>query len=122
MYFFPVCYIYIGINVAIKTFLYSFGCLLTALAVFFWIIYAATSSKYVEYLALMPVEPHILKAIYACIAEEFCGIQFSLMINLYHFVGLIFTDMHSPSHCVLYNRAYFTGLIFAVIGNYPQKR
>ena len=87
---------------------------MTALVVFFCIIYAATSSEYVEYLALMPVEPHILKAIYACIAEEFCGIQFSLMINLYHFVGLIFVDMHSPSHCVLYNRAYFTGLIFAV--------
>ena len=70
---------------------------MTALAVFFWIIYAATSSEYVEYLALMPVKPHILKAMYACIAEEFCGIQFSLMINLYHFVDLIFTDIYALS-------------------------
>ena len=36
------------------------------------------------------------------------------MVDLYHFMGLIFMDEHSHAHYVLYNRAYFTGLIFAV--------
>ena len=33
---------------------------------------------------------------------------------LYHFAGLIFADMCTHAHYVLYNPTYFTGLIFAV--------
>ena len=36
------------------------------------------------------------------------------MVDLNHFVGLIFVDARTHAHYVLYNRAYFTGLIFAV--------
>ena len=32
---------YLGIDVTIKVFLCSFGCSLTTLAIFFWIIYAS---------------------------------------------------------------------------------
>ena len=40
----------------------------------------------------------------------------SHMVNLYHFVGLIFADMHNHAHYiyVLYKWANFTDLIFAV--------
>ena len=48
------------------------------------------------------------------IAENFCGVQFSQMVNLYHFAGLIFTDACTHAHYVLYNPTYFTGLIFTV--------
>ena len=36
------------------------------------------------------------------------------MVNLYYFVGLIFTDVRTPAHYVLYNQAYFAGLIFMI--------
>ena len=36
------------------------------------------------------------------------------MVDLYHFVGLIFADAHTHARYVLYNRIYFVGLIFAV--------
>ena len=36
------------------------------------------------------------------------------MVDLYHFTGLIFTDAHTHANYVLYNRAYFACLIFAV--------
>ena len=37
------------------------------------------------------------------------------MVNLYHFVGLIFVDTHTHTHyVVLYDQAYFTRLIFMV--------
>ena len=34
------------------------------------------------------------------IVGNFCRVQFSRMIDLYHFAGLIFADMHTPAHCV----------------------
>ena len=49
-----------------------------------------------------------------CITGNFRGIQFLLMVDHYHFAGLIFTDVHTPAHCVLDNRTYFMGLIFVV--------
>ena len=36
------------------------------------------------------------------------------MVELYHFVGLIFVDACTHAHYVLYNWAHFAGLIFAV--------
>ena len=45
---------------------------------------------------------------------NFCRVQFSLKVNLYPYVGLIFTDACTQAYYVLYNRAYFTGLIFSV--------
>ena len=36
------------------------------------------------------------------------------MVDLNHFAGLIFVDARTHAHYVLYNQAYFTGLIFAV--------
>ena len=36
------------------------------------------------------------------------------MGNLYHFVGLIFTEAHLHTYYALYNQAYFAGLIFVV--------
>ena len=36
------------------------------------------------------------------------------MVDLYNFVGLIFADECTHTHCVLYNQAYFVGLIFVV--------
>ena len=36
------------------------------------------------------------------------------MVDLYNFVGLIFADGCTHAHCVLYNQAYFVGLIFVV--------
>ena len=47
------------------------------------------------------------------IAGIFRRVQFSQMVNLYHFAGLIFTDVHTYAHYVLCNPTYFTGLIFA---------
>ena len=34
--------------------------------------------------------------------------------QIYHFRGLIFSDVRTHSHYVLYNRTYFAGLIFMV--------
>ena len=48
------------------------------------------------------------------IVRNFRGVQFSQMIDLYHFVGFNFVDVHTHAHFVLYNQAYFTGLIFTV--------
>ena len=36
------------------------------------------------------------------------------MVDLYYFAGLIFADAHPCAHYVLYNQAYFVGLIFVV--------
>ena len=49
-----------------------------------------------------------------CIAGNFRGAQFSRMVDLYHFVGLILVDKRTHVHYVLYNPTYFAGLIFAV--------
>ena len=51
-----------------------------------------------------------------CIAGNVRRVQFLRMVDLYHFAGLIFVDLHTYAHYmyVLYNRTYFTGLIFAV--------
>ena len=43
------------------------------------------------------------------------------MVHLYHFAGLIFVDVWTHAHCVLYNWAYFMGLIFAVRHDHPRK-
>ena len=48
------------------------------------------------------------------IVGNFHGIQFSRMVNLCNFAGLIFADACTHAHYVLYNRPYFVGLIFAV--------
>ena len=48
------------------------------------------------------------------IAGDFRGVQFAQIVDLYHFTGLIFADVHTHAHHVLYNEAYFAGLIFAV--------
>ena len=47
------------------------------------------------------------------IARNFHGVQFSRMASLQSFCGLIFADAHHHAHYTLYNRTYFTGLIFA---------
>ena len=36
------------------------------------------------------------------------------MVDIYHYMGLIFVDLRTHAHCVLYNQAYFAGLIFMV--------
>ena len=36
-------------------------------------------------------------------SRKFCGVQFSWIVNLYHFVGLIFADARIHAHYVLYN-------------------
>ena len=36
------------------------------------------------------------------------------MVDLYYFAGLNFVDVSTHTHYVLYNRAFFAGLIFAV--------
>ena len=46
------------------------------------------------------------------IAGNFRRVQFSWMVDLYHFAGLIFTDSRAHAHYVLYNPTYFVGLIF----------
>ena len=48
------------------------------------------------------------------IAGNFRGVQFSWMVNVYYFMGLIFVDGCTHAHYVLYNQAYFMGLIFTV--------
>ena len=45
---------------------------------------------------------------------NFRRVQFSLKVDLYPYVGLIFTDACTQAYYVLYDRAYFTGLIFSV--------
>ena len=47
--------------------------------------------------------------------EKFRRVQFSQIVNLYYFVGLIFADVPTHAHCVLYNQVCFAGLIFAVM-------
>ena len=47
------------------------------------------------------------------IVGNFRGVQFSRMVKLYHFAGLIFADSRAHAHYVLYNPTYFVGLIFA---------
>ena len=49
-----------------------------------------------------------------CIVGNFCRVQFSCMVDLHHFTGLIFVDMCTQAHYVQYNSTYFVGLIFAV--------
>ena len=50
-----------------------------------------------------------------CIVGNFRGVQFSQwMVDFYYFTGLVFADAHTHAHYVLYNRAYFMCLIFAV--------
>ena len=58
------------------------------------------------------VRGNIMITVY--IAGNFHGAQFPRMVHLYHFTGLIFADAHTHAHYVLYNRAYFVGLIFTV--------
>ena len=48
------------------------------------------------------------------IPGNFCRVQFSQMIDLDQFVGLIFVEAHTHTHYVLYNQVYFAGLIFVV--------
>ena len=36
------------------------------------------------------------------------------MVYLYHFVDLVFVDMHTIAHYVLYKGTYFVGLTFTV--------
>ena len=47
------------------------------------------------------------------IAGNFRGVQFSWKASLQTFRDLIFADAHTRAHYILYNRAYFAGLIFA---------
>jgi hypothetical protein len=46
------------------------------------------------------------------IAGHFRGVQFSRMASLQKFRSLIFADAGDHAHYTLYNRTYFTGLIF----------
>jgi hypothetical protein len=46
------------------------------------------------------------------IAGNFRGVQFSRMANLQSFRSLNFADESDHAHYTLYNRTYFTGLIF----------
>ena len=48
------------------------------------------------------------------IAGNFRRVQFSQMVNLYYFVGLIFAEECIHTHYVLYNPTYFVCLIFVV--------
>ena len=48
------------------------------------------------------------------IVGNFCGVQFLQTLDLYHFVDLIFVEVCTHANYVLYNRAYFAGLIFVV--------
>ena len=50
-------------------------------------------------------------------AGNFRRVRFSWMVDLYHFVGLIFTDTCTHAHYVLYNPTYFVGLIFVARGS-----
>ena len=45
---------------------------------------------------------------------KFCRVQFSCMVDLHHFTGLIFVDTCTQAHYVQYNSTYFVGLIFTV--------
>ena len=40
--------------------------------------------------------------------------KFSRMVDFYYFAGLDFTDASTHTHYVLYNQAFFTGLIFVI--------
>ena len=57
-----------------------------------------------------------LTGTYYRIAGYFRGVQFSWIVNLYYFTGLIFADASTHAHYVLYvhNRTFFTGSIFTV--------
>ena len=52
-----------------------------------------------------------LHIMYYCIVGNFHGVQFLRTVDLYHFTGLIFTDERTHTHYILYNQAYFVGLI-----------
>ena len=41
---------------------------------------------------------------------KFCRVQFSWMLDLDHFTGLIFMDACTHTHYALHNRAYFMDL------------
>ena len=45
---------------------------------------------------------------------NFRGVQFSQIVDLYLFAGLIFVDVPIHAHYVLYKQTYFAGLIFVV--------
>ena len=50
------------------------------------------------------------------IVGNFCGVQFSWMVNLYHFAGLNFAHVHTHDQYVLYNRVLqFNFLSYAII-------
>ena len=54
---------------------------------------------------------------YGChdhIEGNFLEVQFSWMVDLYYFVGLIFMDASTHAHYILYNWAFFASLIFVV--------
>ena len=59
----------------------------------------------------------MLKTQTYCIAGNFHGVQFSRMVDLYYFAGLIFADSRTHIYYVLYNPTYFTGLIFVAISS-----
>ena len=43
-----------------------------------------------------------------------CEVQFPHIVDLYLLTGLFLADMCTHAHYVLYNQAYFAGLIFVV--------
>ena len=51
-----------------------------------------------------------------CIAGSFHRVQFLQMVDLNHFMGLIFADTRTYTHYVLYNQTYFVGLILVYGG------
>ena len=57
---------------------------------------------------------------YGCYKHEYhiegniLEVQFSWMVDLYYFVGLIFMDTSTHAHYVLYNRAFFREFNFVV--------
>ena len=55
---------------------------------------------------------HCTSACTYSIAGKFHWVQFLQMVDLYHFTGLIFADVRTHTHYVLYNRAYFAGFNF----------
>ena len=56
-----------------------------------------------------------LTGTYYHIAGNFRGAQFSRMLDLYYFAGLIFADSSTHVHYVLYTiELFFIGLIFTV--------
>ena len=59
------------------------------------------------------------ECIYIYMPDQTCrgnplGVQFSWMVDLYHFARLIFGDAHTNAHYVLYSPTYLVCLIFMV--------